>query len=252
MNSQTLHAEKPALFTTVGDREVDLLHPDAASIHLADIAHHLAGTPRFGGALADRNGAPLLYMVAEHSLHVAQCVVGYLEHTDWPFWAKREALLGALLHDAAEAYCGDATSPLKAAMLDVMRRRRGGFCPIASEYGEIESAVAAAIDRRFGLGIIPPYMGETLTREHIARCIKDADTAVYVAEAVQLRGWGLDRFTQHGGGAALYANRCLQYRLTTTKVVQYFLPSRPCAAMGDACLTEGGLFAAHSGCWGLL
>lgn len=72
----------------------DLLHPEASPIHLADIAHSLAHQCRFNGHTRT------FYSVAQHSVFVSHLV---------PDAHAREALL----HDAAEAYTGDITIPVK-------------------------------------------------------------------------------------------------------------------------------------------
>jgi uncharacterized protein len=80
---------------------IDLLDPGATPVKLLidDVAHHLARICRFAGA-PDRH-----YSVAEHSVWVSHRVPTHLA-------------LGALLHDAAEAYLGDFTSPLKRCLPD--------------------------------------------------------------------------------------------------------------------------------------
>ena len=63
-------------------------------VDIRDIAHHLSNMCRWQGATRH------FYSVAEHCVHVSRLVpTGY-------------ALL-ALLHDAAEAYMGDAIRPIK-------------------------------------------------------------------------------------------------------------------------------------------
>lgn len=76
---------------TYTGREVDLVEPRPDQICLDDIAHSLSHTCRFAGH------TKRFYSVAEHSLHVARLC----------------PTLPALLHDAAEAYIGDVTRPLK-------------------------------------------------------------------------------------------------------------------------------------------
>jgi hypothetical protein len=75
------------------------LRPTPDPIRIEDIAHGLSNKCRY-------NGQCLFYSVAEHSVHMA----------DWclqnKFRGSRHAL-HALLHDAAEAYLPDVTSPIK-------------------------------------------------------------------------------------------------------------------------------------------
>lgn len=96
------------------------LDPRADEVKLTDIAHQLAKICRFGGATLD------FYSVAEHSLRVADLV-------------PPELRLQALLHDAAEAYCGDVVRPLK--------RNLAG-------YDAMESRIAFAIGEKFGVDLV--------------------------------------------------------------------------------------------------
>lgn len=72
----------------------DLENPTEDMICIEDIAHHLSLENRYNGA------TKFPYSVAQHSLHVCAMAPDNLK-------------LEALLHDAAEAYCKDLTSPLK-------------------------------------------------------------------------------------------------------------------------------------------
>ena len=107
---------QPIILTASG-LQFNLLEPDPNLIEIEDIAHALSHLCRFTGHTRK------FYSVAEHSLHVA-CLV------------PPELQLEALLHDAAEAYIGDVSSPLKAQL---------------HEYRNIEFALDQAIRKRFGL-----------------------------------------------------------------------------------------------------
>lgn len=104
-------------------RKFDPMHPRAEDVDPLDIAHSLAHLCRFNGHVRQ------FYSVAEHSVRVAQLV-------------SRENKLQALLHDAAEAYIGDITRPLKRGLNDLT----GGVLTV------IERGIHRAICDRFGIG----------------------------------------------------------------------------------------------------
>lgn len=103
---------------THSGKRLDLLSPDPDVITAFDIAHALARINRFTGH------TKVAYTVAEHSIRVAALVD--------PEWR-----LQALLHDAAEAYIGDISSPLKA---------------LLPAFAQIEHGIHHAICQRFGIG----------------------------------------------------------------------------------------------------
>lgn len=78
---------------------IDLADPDPKKIWIADIAHGLSRTVRYGGQCPD------LYTVAEHSVLVSAIAE---EHGE-----DRHVLMECLLHDAPEAYLGDVITPIK-------------------------------------------------------------------------------------------------------------------------------------------
>ncbi len=79
--------------TSIG-QEFDLAEPNPKIIHIDDIAQGLSNICRYAGQCNK------FYSVAQHSVIVARNV-------------PKELRLPALLHDAAEAYIGDITAPLK-------------------------------------------------------------------------------------------------------------------------------------------
>ncbi len=99
--------------------------PRPEEIDISDIAHALSNICRFTGH------SERFYSVAEHCVHVSRCV-------------GQEDALWALLHDASEAYICDMARPVKHGT------------PIGPIYKEIESAIMAAVCRRFRLPIIQP------------------------------------------------------------------------------------------------
>ena len=121
----------------------DLLDPDGSTFTIEDIAHGLANVCRYAGQCRT------FYSVAEHSLKVSETC------PDAPF--------AALLHDAAEAFVGDVSRPLK---------------QLIPQYKLIEDGIETAILARFGLPTrLPP-------------AVKTADMRVLAAERVQLMPTG--------------------------------------------------------------
>lgn len=90
-------------------RQVYPLDPEPDQICLEDIAHGLAHKCRY-------NGQSIFYSVAEHSVHMA----------DWCIKRGHDRLIAlhALVHDAAEAYLPDVTSPIKVLFPDFERHEK--------------------------------------------------------------------------------------------------------------------------------
>lgn len=101
---------------------VDLLNPDPDTIFLEDIATSLGKIQRYNGH------APQSYTVAEHC-----CLAMKLAMEDG---CSTEEQVAVLMHDAAEAYVGDMTRPLKNAM---------------PEFRKVEQKILTAIGARFGI-----------------------------------------------------------------------------------------------------
>lgn len=91
----------------------DAGRPDASVVDVADVAHSLSMTCRYGGHASD------FYSVAEHSVLVyregSRIFNDKLSYTDsTPSREKMRSLsLALLLHDAPEVYLDDAVSPFK-------------------------------------------------------------------------------------------------------------------------------------------
>lgn len=103
---------------TAGRNYVDLADPDPDQIDIEDIAHGLSHICRWVGHTRQ------FYSVAEHSLLCCNC-------------ADPEHALEALLHDAAEAYVGDVSTPLKAMLGPI--------------YTDIEQRIDRVIRAKYGL-----------------------------------------------------------------------------------------------------
>jgi len=133
--------------TTFTGRRFNFLTPDPESIDLYDIAHGLSQVCRFAAQ------SQVLYTVAQHSVLVSE-MIKKSPHVE------RDRLFQkiALFHDAAEAYIGDMSSPLKKLM------------PL---YKEIENRIQAAIWKRFHL---PSY---AMPKE-----VKEADIQILANEGM--------------------------------------------------------------------
>ncbi len=106
----------------------DLLEPRAKSVMIFDVAWGLSRIARYTGHTLKH------YSVAQHSVLVAATVTVLLRRPD--------LALVALLHDAAEAYVGDVSQPVKRAMRAIAA---GGMSP----YDVLEERVQAAIWKHF-------------------------------------------------------------------------------------------------------
>jgi 5'-deoxynucleotidase YfbR-like HD superfamily hydrolase len=106
-----------SLIFTHTERHFDFAAPLPEQIDILDVIYGLSRECRFASQVER------FYSVAEHSLLCSEIVL-------------QEFALEALLHDAAEAYCKDIPSPLKALLPD---------------YKAIEQRVDVVIRKKFGL-----------------------------------------------------------------------------------------------------
>lgn len=125
----------------------DFASPQTSPFTIEDIAHGLSHICRYSGQ------CKAFYSVAEHSLLVSEAATGFE--------------FEGLMHDAAEAFLGDVTRPLKQMLPD---------------YKRIECEVEQAIFSRFG-------MQAPLPRE-----VKQADLRVLAAEQRQIMPPGTDHW----------------------------------------------------------
>jgi hypothetical protein len=126
-----------------------LTNPTAEEVDIGDVAHALSLLCRFGGQLER------FYSVAQHCVLVSRDV-------------PAELAMDGLLHDASEAYVGDMSSPLKAAL-----RETGSM-----GYDVVEELAHRAIARRYG------------TRYPHDPRVKEADLRALATEARDLMAPG--------------------------------------------------------------
>jgi uncharacterized protein len=127
----------------------DFLDPSDSGFTIEDIAHGLSNVCRFAGQCRG------FCSVAEHSVFVSQMADGF-EYQ-------------ALMHDAAEAFVGDLTRPLK---------------QLLPKYRQIEAEIERIVFARFG--VPTPFPKE----------VKQADLRVLAAEQAQLLPSGADEWTR--------------------------------------------------------
>ena len=143
MNAVGVNVARGPTITLASGRLFDFLDPQGSEFTIEDIAHGLAHVCRYAGQC--RN----FFSVAEHSIIVSETVT--------------EFAYEALLHDAAEAFIGDVTRPLK---------------QLLPEFKRIEANVQDAIIQRFGMD--PGY----------GKVVKEADLRVLAAEQAQVMAPG--------------------------------------------------------------
>jgi hypothetical protein len=127
----------------------DFLDPWSSNFTIEDIAHGLSNICRYAGQCRK------FYSVAEHSIQVSHVAKGF----EYP----------ALMHDAAEAFLGDVTRPLK---------------QLVPEFKRIEAEVERVIFSRFGIEW--PIPAE----------VKVADLKVLAAEQAQIMPLGTDQWAR--------------------------------------------------------
>lgn len=142
--TQPREASMHRILTYTG-RIIDLSNPDPEQIVIEDIAHALSRINRFNGHTR------IPWTVAQHSIEVSHA-------------CDASVRLFALFHDAAEAYIGDLSSPLKQVM------RECGYA-----YDELE--------HRFSNLIFDKFCGR-LPNDDERAMVKEADTDLLYGEMI--------------------------------------------------------------------
>jgi hypothetical protein len=122
----TTSEASPGYVATVSGRMFNVCDIDEGEIEITEIAHALSQINRFCGH------TKFPYSVAQHSVN---CAIECEER----FPGRPELALACLMHDAAEAYCGDVIRPVKRLIREL--------------YAPIERRIQDAIWRRFGIEI---------------------------------------------------------------------------------------------------
>ena len=112
----------------------DLLDPRPEQVRVEDVAYALSRINRY-------TGHTVAYSVAQHSVLAMRTVADELR--------EPEHALAALLHDAAEAYVGDVSAPLKYALRE--QDKKSGHYAKRSSYDVIEGRVQVGVARALGL-----------------------------------------------------------------------------------------------------
>ena len=146
---------------TYTGKKFDFLNISRDNIDIQDIAHALSRICRFNGH------CDLFYSVAEHSVILSEW---FEEQGD------QQLAYNALMHDAAEAYTGDMTRPLK----QLIKERTYGY-----QFSDIEAEIEGEIACKYGL--VYPC-------SHPA--IVEADLRLLIAEGNILnRAWDTSEWT---------------------------------------------------------
>jgi 5'-deoxynucleotidase YfbR-like HD superfamily hydrolase len=134
--------QTPSCISVYDGEYFDFLDPDSSVYTVATIAHALSNLCRYTGHVNR------FYSVAEHSVLVSLAV------------PKKFAIEG-LFHDAAEAFLGDVSSPLK---------------KLLPEYRALEDAVITSIAKKFNLSPWKLHSKE----------VHEADKRMYHAERQEI------------------------------------------------------------------
>lgn len=152
---------------TFSGRFLRPLEPDPGEIQLTDIAHALSNICRFGGHTRE------FYSVAQHSVLVSRRAAALAADSlgaaplSFRLELGRNAATLGLLHDATEAYIGDAIWPLK---------RTSDW----EAFRAVESRLELAVLERFGLARLADKESD------VWDFVKQADAEVCLAEARDL------------------------------------------------------------------
>lgn len=150
------------LLTLSNGRHVDLLAPKASDIDFISIAEHLAKEKRYNGATPG-----VEYSVAQHVAVGTQAILDAGE--------GKEVAAYFLLHDCAEAFLKDDTTPKKRAIDAIAEAEFGVLAgTIKAAYDRLTDRFDAAIHQAAGLAWPPSA--------ELADAVKRWDVCMFVTE----------------------------------------------------------------------
>lgn len=157
---------------TMNGTKWSLTDPRANNVNFYEIARALSVLPRFNGHT--NHPTNRVYSVAEHSVRVHDLMAQWGEPDYACFWG--------LLHDAHEAYIGDITTPVKAALIGLSEEaREGAGAAVRNALRELAVRHDKAIFDAAGLA--PKLLNQSATEiKRVAARVKHADTHLLVAE----------------------------------------------------------------------
>lgn len=171
-----------AEFSTVSGRFIDLARFSPDDVDIEDVAHHLAWTCRYNGAVCDwYNNAQHSYLVGE----IAEAIIGPVAPINYE--VALDVPLTGHLHDANEAYGGDFTRPMKQLL-----RFAANLYGLRSPVDTVEEMLHSVIERAFELPLTclsgtSSHMWDTEVAREISRIVKRADNLALVLEDAALR-----------------------------------------------------------------
>jgi 5'-deoxynucleotidase YfbR-like HD superfamily hydrolase len=158
---------------TLNGTKWNLMAPRTADVDFREIAHALSVLPRFLGHTTKP------YSVAEHSCHVHD----YLDREG----LNETVCLWGLLHDAHEAFTGDLTTPLKAALIASAEENSGEGDVVRKALKDVQARQDDVIFAAAGLTPALARMNPN-TRNAMGAQVKAADRACLVAERHAVMG----------------------------------------------------------------
>lgn len=153
--------------TTFSGLGLSLLDPQPDQVDIHDIARALSQINRFNG------NTRFPYSVGLHSLMAAEAGAS-IGHT-------AQFKLAALMHDAAEAYVGDVSTPVKELLGDKFR--------------DIERRVSEVIYRKYGVDEVLVYSD---TMRDIDRTLANAERSLLICDAAHWPAGYTTQTSMHG------------------------------------------------------